>query len=94
VLGKEHRNTLASANSLAEAYKAQGRYDEAEPLFKRTLEGVVRVFGKEHPNTLIIADNLAGLYRLQGRYGKAEPLAKASRTNNIAIYGGVSGVIV
>jgi len=38
VLGEEHPDTLTSVNNLAAAYDAQGRYGEAEPLYKRALE--------------------------------------------------------
>ena len=34
-LGKDHPATLASLNNLAFLYKAQGRYGEAEPLYKQ-----------------------------------------------------------
>ena len=38
MLGQEHPDTLLSVNNLAALYDAQGRYGEAEPLFKRALE--------------------------------------------------------
>ena len=41
-----------SVNNLAALYHAQGRYGEAEPLYKRALEANERVLGKEHPDTL------------------------------------------
>ena len=37
VLGPEHPSTLSSVNNLAALYDAQGRYGEAEPLFRRAL---------------------------------------------------------
>ena len=72
--GKEHPDTLTSVNNLAVLYQAQGRYGEAEPLYKRALEASERVLGKEHPDTLASVNNLALLYQAQGRYGEAEPL--------------------
>jgi CHAT domain-containing protein/tetratricopeptide (TPR) repeat protein len=74
VLGTEHPDTLQSVNNLAALYQTQGRYAEAEPLFRRTLSVLERVFGAEHPNTLQSANNLAGLCVSQGRYGEAEAL--------------------
>ena len=50
--GQGHPDTLASVNNLARLYEAQGRYGEAEPLFKRALEANERVLGQEHPDTL------------------------------------------
>jgi hypothetical protein len=35
VLGPEHPDTLVSVNNLAELYRRQGRYTEAEPLYQR-----------------------------------------------------------
>jgi tetratricopeptide (TPR) repeat protein len=55
-------------------YSAQGRYDEAEPLYLRALAAQERVLGKEHPSTLLNVNNLAELYRDQGRYAEAAPL--------------------
>ena len=74
MLGKEHPDTLASVNNLAELYRAQGRHAEAEPLFRRALEASERVLGKEHPDTLMSVNNLALLYQAQGHHAEAEPL--------------------
>ena len=57
-------------------YKLQGRYDEAEPLYKKAVQLKEKILGKEHPDTLVSIGNLALLYRSQGRYGEAEPLLK------------------
>ena len=55
----------------------QGRYAEAEPLYKRALEIAQKTFGEEDPNVVAIdLNNLADLYRQQGRYAKAELLFK------------------
>ena len=48
-------------------YQRQGRYSEAEPLYRRALEARERVLGTEHPDTLISVNNLAALYQAQGR---------------------------
>jgi hypothetical protein len=55
-------------------HQAQGRYDEAEPLYQRVLQTRGRALGPEHPDTLRSVNNLALLYQAQGRYGEAEPL--------------------
>ena len=54
----------------------QGRYEEAEPLYKRALEIRERVLGPDHPDTATSLNNLAILYDNQGRYEEAEPLYK------------------
>jgi len=71
VLGKEHPDTLASVHNLAALYQAQGRYSEAEPLYKRALEAYERVLGKGHPDTLASVNNLAALYYAQHDWVRA-----------------------
>jgi tetratricopeptide (TPR) repeat protein len=74
VLGREHPDTLTSLNNLAALYQAQGRYQEAEPLYQRTLRAREQALGPDHPDTLTTVNDLAELYRAQGRYREAEPL--------------------
>ena len=52
-------------NNLAALYEAQGRYNEAEPLFERALAGREHLLGAEHPDTLASVNNLAVLYSVQ-----------------------------
>jgi len=86
-LGLEHPDTTASLNKLALLYQALGRYNEAEPLQRRTLAIREKVLGPDHLSTAISLNNLAKLYRVQGRYGEAETLFHRS----LAIYGRVLG---
>jgi tetratricopeptide (TPR) repeat protein len=39
-LGKDHPDTLIDVNNLAELYRIQGKYREAEPLYRRALEAL------------------------------------------------------
>jgi tetratricopeptide (TPR) repeat protein len=57
---------------------ARGRYEESEPLFKRSLAICEKALGPEHPDTATSINNLAELYRAQGRYEESEPLYKRS----------------
>ncbi len=52
VLSKEHPETLTSINNLAVLYLCQGRYAEAEPLYKTALQMREKVLGKDHPDTI------------------------------------------
>ena len=61
-------------NNLARLYGSQGRYAEAEPLYKRSLEIREKKLGKDHPDVATALNNLAELYKSQGRYEEAEPL--------------------
>ena len=63
-------------------YQAQGRYADAEPLYKRALTIREKALGPDHPNVAVSLNNLAGLYQTQGRYAEAEPLYKQSLAIN------------
>lgn len=65
-----------SLNNLAEIYRVQGNYAEAELYLKRSLENAAKLYGPEHPNVAANLLNLAGNYRDRGMYAEAEPLAK------------------
>ncbi|ESA37998.1 kinesin light chain 1, partial [Leptolyngbya sp. Heron Island J] len=52
----------------------QGRYEEAEPLYQRSLGIREEQLGPQHPDVVTSLNNLAGLYQEQGRYEEAEPL--------------------
>ena len=54
---------LMTVQNLAGVYRDQGRYSEAEQLFRRALEGREEKLGPKHPDTLKTVDNLAGVYR-------------------------------
>jgi CHAT domain-containing protein len=61
---------------LAALYQSQGRYSEAEPLYKQALAIRKQQLGDNHPDTATSLNNLAALYQSQGRYSEAEPLYK------------------
>lgn len=63
-------------NNLAETYRVQARYNEAEPFFKRLLAMDEKALGPEHPSVAASLNNLANNYRVLGKYAEAEPLYK------------------
>jgi tetratricopeptide (TPR) repeat protein len=72
-------DSLARASDLldrANCYKNQGKYSEAEPLYKRALAIKEEKLGHDHPDTATSLNNLAALYKNQGKYSEAEPLYK------------------
>jgi tetratricopeptide (TPR) repeat protein/CHAT domain-containing protein len=71
--GNESDIALWSSN-LARVYYMQGRYAEAEPLYKRALAFLEKARGPDHPAVAMSLINLALVYRAQGRYAEAEPL--------------------
>ncbi|MFM8922531.1 MAG: tetratricopeptide repeat protein [Microcystis panniformis] len=63
-----------SLNNLADLYRAQGKYAEAEPLYLRALAIREKQLGAEHPHVANSLNNLADLYQSQGKYTEAESL--------------------
>jgi tetratricopeptide (TPR) repeat protein len=57
---------------------SQGRYADAEPLYKRSLAIREKTLGPDHEDVATSLNNLAELYRSQERYADAEPLLKRS----------------
>ncbi len=76
--GPDHPTTDTKLNNLAELYRAQGKYAEAEPLYKRALAIRENALGPHHQDVATSLNNLALLYRAQGRHAEAEPLYKRS----------------
>jgi tetratricopeptide (TPR) repeat protein len=72
----EHPDIATSINDLAGLYRVQGRYTEAEPLYKQALEMRQKLLGSEHPDIATSLNNLAALYQAQGRYTEAEAFSK------------------
>jgi|GEM_PF-645840 len=63
-------------NSLAETYRSQAKYREAEPFYKRILAMDEKALGPEDPSVAASLNNLANNYRVLGKYAEAEPLYK------------------
>ena len=58
---------VATLNDQAESYKEEGRYADAEPLYKRVLAISQKALGPDHPDVAQSLNNLADLYSAQGR---------------------------
>jgi tetratricopeptide (TPR) repeat protein len=70
-------------NNLAELYRKQGRYGDAEPLYKRCMA----ILGPDHSDLPNCLDNLALLYHDVGRHSDAEPLFKRSLAIRERLFG-------
>ena len=66
--------TWPTLNNLASVYQAQGKYAEAEALYKRALAIREKALGQDHPDVADILNNLAIVYENQGKYAEAEGL--------------------
>jgi tetratricopeptide (TPR) repeat protein len=85
-------NTLAlfslgnSLNNLADLYRVQGKYTEAEPLYKRSLKMMEKALGLNHPSVADVLDNLAMCCRKTGKLDEAENLEVRARKIRINLY--------
>ncbi len=84
MLGKEHPDTLTSANNLAANLRGLGQYEAARQLDEDTLARRRRVLGEDHPATLISASNLAADLRALGQHEAAHQLDKDTETRRRA----------
>ena len=75
-LGPDHPDVAFSLNNLAFLYSKQGRYADAEPLFKRALAIREKALGPNHPDVGVSLNNLAVLYAAQSRYADALPIVQ------------------
>lgn len=69
---------LPDRSTLARLYRNQGRYGEAEFLFKESLTFREATMDKNSSEIAEIVGDLSLLYRLQGRYAEAEAMCKRS----------------
>ena len=68
----------SASSYLAELYRDQEKYEEAEPLQKRALAIDEKSLGRDHPHVATDLNNLALLYQAQGKYAKAGLLYRRS----------------
>ena len=73
---RSHPDVGQTLNNLANLYRAQGRYSEAERFLKRALVIREKSLGPNHADVGQTLNNLALVYRDQGKYGEAEGLFK------------------
>lgn len=79
VSGKDHTDVGEFSNSLAAVYQSLGKYEQAEPLYLKSLAIQQKALGKDdHVKVTNILDNLTRLYAEQGRFQKAEIIGKKS----------------
>ena len=73
-LGPEHPHVATSLNNLAELYRAQGKYAQAEPLYRQALAIVEKALGPEHPGIATMLENYARMLRVLNRHDEAEKM--------------------
>ncbi|MBI4532583.1 MAG: tetratricopeptide repeat protein [Candidatus Melainabacteria bacterium] len=72
---------VMNLEALGEFYMKQGKYDKAEPLYKRAVENREQRMGSHHSGVSPSLSNLGDLYTAMGRYDEAEKLFKRAIAN-------------
>ena len=70
------RASAALLNGLGVLHKYQGRYDEAEPAYRRALAIAEAALGPDHPDVASLYHNLGGLEHARGNAARGEPWAR------------------
>ena len=63
-LGVNHPDTLVTMNNLAMSYHRQGKYRDAEVLYRECLDKMNIVLGESHPSTVMTVDIANDLARI------------------------------
>ena len=74
-------------NNLTLALAHEGKFSEAEPLARSTLEAYQHAMGPNHPSTLGAMDTLVYCLYLEHHYADAEKMAEISWTSSAACSG-------
>lgn len=74
------REIISNLNKLADFYTARGKYDQAEPLLKRSLTLSEHAFGTDSAQAAEVIRTLSALYKLKGDSVKADQFAKRARS--------------
>eukprot|EP00633_Aureoumbra_lagunensis_P002866 CAMPEP_0197302774 /NCGR_PEP_ID=MMETSP0890-20130614/51260_1 /TAXON_ID=44058 ORGANISM="Aureoumbra lagunensis, Strain CCMP1510" /NCGR_SAMPLE_ID=MMETSP0890 /ASSEMBLY_ACC=CAM_ASM_000533 /LENGTH=633 /DNA_ID=CAMNT_0042782465 /DNA_START=287 /DNA_END=2188 /DNA_ORIENTATION=+ len=86
-LGPNHPDVAFSLNNLAELLKNQGKYDEAKPLYERSIKVREQKLGPNHPDVATPLSNLAELLKDQGKYDEAKQLYERALEISEKTYG-------
>ncbi len=87
--GEKSEEHTASLNNLGGAYKKSDQIEQAESLYKKSIE-IQRKIPKEteyDPALAISLNNLAGIYNLQGQYEKAKDLYEEALIIDKEVFG-------
>ncbi len=74
VNGNEHPYVAEALNDVAFTLRKQGRYDEAEPLYRESIAIKRRLLGEDHPAVATSLNNLGVMFGIAGRYDEVGPL--------------------
>lgn len=86
-LGEEDLGTLNVKEMLGQLGRAEARYEEAESLQRRVVEGRVAKLGRTQPDTQRALNELAVILQDMGRHEEAEPLLREILDERVRLYG-------
>ena len=75
----DHPLVAYPLNNLAVLYFWQGKYEKAEPLYKRSLSINEKALGPDHPNMITILENIADFYVKTGRTSEAKEFEERTK---------------
>ena len=65
MLGPNHPDVAMTLNNLAVLFKEQGKFNQAEPLFRRALAIFESCLDPDHPKVVTCRENFADMVREQ-----------------------------
>jgi len=89
VFGEEHPYVAEALNDVAFTLRKQGRYDEAEPLYRESIALKRRLLSEDHPALATSLNNLGVMFGIAGRYEEVGPLFEEALSIRRARYGNV-----
>ena len=85
--GPEATETLLSLSSLADLQYKKRKFAEAEALFRRLVDGSVRVLGPTHQDTLMRRNGQALCIEMKDGFAASEPLYRATLADATTVLG-------
>lgn len=79
-MGRDESSLITSLNILADVYRADGKYDKAEPLYLRTLQLLEKARGPEDASLTPVLNGYAEMLHKAGRAEDAAKLESRSQT--------------
>jgi tetratricopeptide (TPR) repeat protein len=78
-MGPNEPKIATSMSALANAYRQQGKYADAEPMYKKAVETMSRIKGPTCQELIPIYDNYAKMLRAAGRGPEADKMDAKAR---------------
>jgi tetratricopeptide (TPR) repeat protein len=78
-MGPNEPKIAQSMSALANAYRQQGKYADAEPMYKKAVETMSRIKGPTCQELVPIYDNYAKMLRAAGRGPEADKMDAKAR---------------